>query len=842
MSKLVCFGHTRFIPKNHVLRHIGENGDAPPGYFGNGTEMDTEKETNQALSRQYKASGAQIEVSAKAPSKRGKKKKGKESNKKEKKQGPPLTSQVVNVPTVHTKRKLNMKLYKWYNSDFPFHLFEDAMWVAYNDPRTYEPFRRQLHEVYVANGIEAMESRKLCKGVHSLSKWAALQYGMKMEYMCYDMMHVIALSMLYFLSVMKGHRALSVECRQMAILLGRFPFLKSDKSTPGWLVSGVHQGLADSVQNAILVPPKYSDYRFQYIFKHSGKVNSYNKMMFAKTFIGFVLSFTDMSAPYQWFFRRYASDLCGMVNPVIQNAAVPKLCNSVVETRVIHECIFPDSEQQFILHELLEIVHQLKTFGVVDPLSCRTGERSLQEFAAGVPRGGGKNFLKTTEERFVAKEQAKAHDTAEYKKNLEFYTDNRGRYSPLVLKLYGNNPKHISWSTFAKDNMFSAVFEFVNTQEIDHLQLRSPFCRLYLVHSTMTDTQGFKYKSFSEWIDKIYSVYLTSAPFYSKHVKHLVNGVKQHQPEYVEDIDDDIADGIIYMTDFCGIIKDIACYGDKKHKVKIFFEATIKGIHFDGRGSEYAEDTIEVETFKGNQSNKAGLNKRAIANERNILSYTWDYNVGSWCLVTDAYQPNDSAASRQSRKTQKKVSAGKTGRKTRTGKLIEYRRYAALLNYFFRLVLPTDPVLHGLSLASAFLRKLDDSRNVDEGRGGHYFVHSDDSIDYHPHKQFIVLNYVDSTAIGVCGLDESGMPIISDTCNAKWVNDKYLTFSKEPLDKLFILPLHPERLIPNLERVHQNNGDDQEGEDAVVFEKGYTNTTDYDTIDKDVDGTKVFEK
>jgi hypothetical protein len=88
----------------------------------------------------------------------------------------------------------------------------------------------------------------------------------------------------------------------------------------------------------------------------------------------------------------------------------------------------------------------------------------------------------------------------------------------------------------------------------------------------------------------------------------------------------------------------------------------------------------------------------------------------------------------------------------------------------------------------------------------------------------------------VCGVDEKGMPILSNTCTAKWVNDSYLKLSKEPLHKLFIIPLHPERLIPNV--VKTSEGDDVED---AKFDKDCTYTTDYATIDLDQDGTKVFE-
>ncbi len=196
--------------------------------------------------------------------------------------------------------------------------------------------------------------------------------------------------------------------------------------------------------------------------------------------------------------------------------------------------------------------------------------------------------------------------------------------------------------------------------------------------------------------------------------------------------------------------------------------------------------------------------------ECNKISLNWHKNVSSWCSVNDAIQKPSS-------------------------QWPVYEKYIAQLNYFFRLQLEHDTVLNGVAFANAVCR----TPTMDVRRH-HYFIGKDDISNYKHKKQFIALNYVESTAIAVCGFDNDKLPIVSRKTNASWTRDRlWGRYSVSSLlEKLYFIELHPERLIKNLRQARERTRlTDLNG----GMEEDDTNTTDYRTIDKDEDGTKVFE-
>eukprot|EP01034_Spumella_vulgaris_P021769 gene21769-27829_t len=108
-----------------------------------------------------------------------------------------------------------------------------------------------------------------------------------------------------------------------------------------------------------------------------------------------------------------------------------------------------------------------------------------------------------------------------------------------------------------------------------------------------------------------------------------------------------------------------------------------------------------------------------------------------------------------------------------------------------------DPILHGCPFANITLRRA----TQDAKRGGHHYVDMNDSQTYVGDKQFISLNYVDSTAVALSALDQHSLPVMNPSQvrrNMKFAPKDYkLMFSKvrsDELERLYFIELHKERL------------------------------------------------
>ncbi len=249
-------------------------------------------------------------------------------------------------------------------------------------------------------------------------------------------------------------------------------------------------------------------------------------------------------------------------------------------------------------------------------------------------------------------------------------------------------------------------FSVVNIENIhssnssNNLPLNSNFARLWLVHDSVkrrkansrfsidsVDSALEIPTSFFTWIQQLYAVYTTNYDaLRMHHLNHLVCGVfwSEIHPAVCIDrsnaadvrlaadaLDSQIEQGWIYLSDFTGIIKELAQFGTKANPLRVRTKAIVKGIHFDGRGIEFAEHGVRYDHNLGARSNRAGFRTRQMK-ECNKILLNWHKNVGSWCSVNDAIQKP-------------------------SGQWPVYEKYIAQLNYFFRLQLEHDTVLNGVA-------------------------------------------------------------------------------------------------------------------------------------------------
>ncbi len=507
-----------------------------------------------------------------------------------------------------------------------------------------------------------------------------------------------------------------------------------------------------------------------------------------------------------------------MLNPFLTVEELDYLLLHVIETRALLERLFPSSEQAFIFHEMIEIVNHLKLFGPAKSLMCFAGERTMKKIGDGVTDGGQK-YIISVGKRFVAKERAVETNMKSYLESAARYTDNSGRYSGLVLKLFRNLTK-VVLDFDSKDRLFNTAQEFLATQEISDLVVKSPFIRLYFTFEGLFKAykdgiwhvpDGFP-STFARWIHSL-DVLRQNGEVSTHSARELVRNVLlvsdptvDWQSKSVENIGilatevmSDVVDvGSVFLSDFDTVIEQLASLAfGKRQPLATFTHAVVKGVEMSARGSKFVEPARLVrENLSG--TNGVGLSERyLIQNTLNKLQDNWypQQQINSWCKVTDYFV-----------------------RYNRDNKQVIKKHYLAQFNYFFRMSIPCDKMLDGVAFANAVLRTADFS----PVRGCYQIPirANDGDHTYYPHKQFIPLNYVDSTAFSITAFDSQDMPMMSPTAVLKRakdvIKDYPLVFSKLESNKvarLDLVELHKERL--HLE---------------------------YLTTEKDRDNTKVFEK
>jgi hypothetical protein len=619
-----------------------------------------------------------------------------------------------------------------------------------------------------------------CNGTHEeIPKLFHLE-SPRFEWLTNDLMHAASLSISHFMEILMGDRGLSVPSRQLSQAQNRFPYLETFSIKAPWFVSKSEQRSADWVFKCINWPKSYkSDCKYDHPFHYLSNMNSHKKIVFFVSCIVYFLSFTTITRPYKRFFERYSWDLSEVLNPFICAESLPYLTQHVIETKALQEGMFPDSEQNFIYHEMVEIIDHMKKFGIAKALMCYFSERAMKALSDSVPDGGHK-FILTVTDRFVGKEDAYDINLAVYHKSLEENSNNDQRYCSDVLKLT-KTLKSVTLTSEIKNILFNNIFEFLGSQLIKYKAVKSRFYRVYMtfeeIHRTY-DGPEIECPSFSDWLQKLFErsreANWSAKSFHDIGVDSVLDeedvtsyyeSLENPSEEYMKTLNQNIEANLInkrrlFASDLNGIIKDLRHFAsDGPHPIAAFKTATIKGVFFTARGDKYAESSF------GN----------TVSCIDNVLRENWHqvYQYSGWCRVHDKFL-NDEGE-------------------------ISVTTYFAQLNYFFRLYLPSDSLINGVAFANAVLRT-PTTKTIDPNRG-HFCVSPNDVQSFYPHKHFIALNFVVATAIAVSALDHRNRPIMNPTMIAQTLDEvikEYLPIIS-PCDpsgvaKLYMIEIHKERL------------------------------------------------
>jgi hypothetical protein len=411
------------------------------------------------------------------------------------------------------------------------------------------------------------------------------------------------------------------------------------------------QEMVDWRLNCIVLPFGHkTSNSFRFLFRQTGYLKGNDKIKWLTTYLKFTLIFSDLVVEYKNFLSLLSDLIADVLSPVVTDAFIADLFMRTVEALCLWEGMFIDSEQYFSVHELLDIVDSLAQFGPARGWWALAGERFMAKVKNFCPKGGA-NCLKVLFDRFVLYENACKFKFVFDKK----YFDNLGRYSDNMIKFTGGGSliSRNYWNDWVKNRFYTYVYQYVNTLEHDAVYHVSPFMRLYETYIRLSSAP----ETFLEWIQEIVDNDFDDS----------ITSIEYHGDVTPELIDACIHEGVILINDVA-TIEDLYTFCPVSHD-----SGFIKGVYLRGRGVEYSEIGPARRMRKWNATTDLTLPSNPL---NNLLDY-WDDSDQYSSMV----KYNNWSISASTKKNTPSVEYGQA-------------------NYFFRMKLPSDPFLNNVGFAS----------------------------------------------------------------------------------------------------------------------------------------------
>ncbi len=675
---------------------------------------------------------------------------------------------VLNKAHLEDDSGIFTELNLWCNYKFPASDYVGACYYQMPDSRIYGSNPRVSTTTYLTDGAEAELTHKPVNGVNGINKLVLKLNYFKFEYAAmHDLMHAASNASVHSLELHKGLRGLKHEHKALSIAQETFPFLQFDDMSVPWRLTAREKVKIDSLVNCCLVPAGYkTNFNIEYPMCRTGHMRAKDHIIFMTVLAPFMYTFTRLTKAYKSFTARYGDDLARLLNPCIHVDEVDALTDSIIETRCIMEGIYPECMQFYIYHQIIDIVRHIKKMGHVRGIMCFGGERALSTMGRAIGKGGV-NYLKSMFVRYVALENSLMSKCSNKNSDPDQF-DNSGSYNDFVLKLSGDTDS-VTLNDFQRNHLLIRVCEFLASQNIDRLGELSSMYRMFVVfeqcqkNPRLITSNKSKVLNFGQWLKALHYAHRDDK---SKTViLSLVCSVADSKGLSTTTILDLANQGIIMNSDLAlntGIIHQALSFSPIAYT-----RAVIKGLRFRGRGSNYCEKELLTKFHNGA--------RREIFPSilENNIECDWHKTIqySAWFRFTD------------------KKRVKKDGKSE-----IIVKRDIGQFNYFFRLKMPCDPLVHGLAFADVALHKA----MTDLLHNGNHYI-SANIGSYNQEKMYVCLNYVDGTALMVCPMDVLEVPICHSEryTNATFQNEKgklEINNDCRSMNRLYFLPMHPERM------------------------------------------------
>lgn len=324
-----------------------------------------------------------------------------------------------------------------------------------------------------------------------------------------------------------------------------------------------------------------------------------------------------------------------------------------------------------------------------------------------------------------------------------------------------------SFTKYEHDQLITAmVFEVVKQCGTRSVAVqRSPLFRLYCAfehHSKRRETYLPTRVSFRQWLC-IWDAYKEPPGENRRDLRRLYTYCLGYDQSQSNDIESFVKKGFVYKT-------DIAFAGEiLKMKIFPFYQkATIFGVHFSSRGAECRErEPPTREIIHDINGNEIEVYRVKRSGNKLHKEYHKTSQYSSFCFF---HVP------------------------TGNFKKPFGEELCGQFNFFFRLKLPSDPVLHGVPMASILARTFQIVDRVPTLQATvTHEDHNDFSVTNHiNHPTFIPLTNVKATAILVGAKNANNERICIEESLQKLTKDnkKYCCEDTEDVFKLLLPPLH----------------------------------------------------
>jgi hypothetical protein len=654
------------------------------------------------------------------------------------------------TPEALLQIKENRSAQLWYNYDYFITDFIDDLHYPMRDERESLPYITVTTETAIEDGMLAMQLRaghvrgqariEHVNGFTGVPPLLRLPYY-RHEDSVYDLMHYASNTDKHNIDFHKGKIGFTDANRKLCLALGTHASLKNKRNKPRWLIGEPSQDLIDAVCNTMYVPAGHKDkFNLQWPMRHTKHLRAKDHLVFLTVYAPYLYSFSEMVGSYRKYTERLGSDLSRLLNPCLPEEDLEDLFWSVLETKMVHEGLVPESEQYFICHELIDIVAHVKKLGHVKAFMCFAGERSLSTISKNCPVGGV-HYLKALFYKYCALENSlsKAAKTpTDYA-----YFDNDNLYNDFTLKLVGRADR-VELNSYLMNSFLLELIRFIDAQGIEHVELKSPTRRLYAIYKQCKDAGQLNDEfGFAEWLTLLYTEYQTPAVGGNTIVDRIsmLMLADPNGPHHLLD------------SDFPGIIKELVTFVPL-----CFSRAVVKGVKFRGRGIEYSEDSF----YSRNVRADGVLREEHVTHiPESRADYRWWTSMQYSCWIGLMNNPG----------------------------------FIGQFNGCFRLRAPSDNVVNGLAFANITFHRV----KHDPQRAGHPYIRCATPLSsYFGKRHFACLNDVKSTAFMVSGLDSQDLPICKSEAFSSFNWNKSrdnLPISDNPDDlaRLYFISMYPER-------------------------------------------------
>lgn len=545
----------------------------------------------------------------------------------------------------------------------------------------------------------------------------------------------------------------------------------SASTRPPFVLSSDTMNVVEACLNAVIYPVGMSkEFQIKSIFSKSGFLRGAGKIRLLTTFLRLIVSVTELPLSYRLLAMLIQDDVAMLMAPEVpvDHAGFEDMKNKLFELCSLWEGLFPISENNLVIHQLIHLPGMLETLGPLKGIWAASGERNV-------------GFIKnTTNKGGVGVEITVQNNYGAYEKSMivEAYSDEPQVEARSTTQRLNNDINDATCVSFNDGQM-----HYDDHQSFLEAPCMSPslseFEQRHIIDALL---QAVRFDVVNgEDVPK--SSFYRLCEVYANHIKERYRGSIEDIYSWLKYCHEYNERG----TDNLGIFQELCSNGSiftersiqqnelqvateiLKFSLRSFENAIVQGSRIRGRGAHCREKKLgeELKRRYGEQRVSSRIKRYPSNPENSLNNWSEKNHVSSWMM---AYDP------------------------------IARKDYFCQLNFGLRIQC-SDPVVCSQRILSIVRRfhdyGVDQIARVKRDRFGH-----EPYTSLEP-PVFVGLNGVYSMPIAVLGFDNVSKPIMTKYFDGDAIlaaerktNKRYYSESKN-LDHICLFPGKPERRILN---------------------------------------------